>query len=400
MCNKGFNRSSNRREHEIERHRLSVVNGEFFSPTPYVIPLTAPSQSQAQSSQGPEVSSLLEDSPAQMSVGPDSTIGEVESSPLLSPQMSVGSDPPPTLFLTPSASSLTGRGLSRSSTLRTASSSPLVRHNQSALVSPSQMSVSSTQADVLPMLSPTVAALTRSSTRRAASSSPVTRRVPTPRAASVSTLVRNVQEGSPQSLDALHCSYCLHEFSNRRELNRHIQHGRCRFQYNESLHNLDDYCVLRRPPNYNSTYAILSKLSLPDRIKMCQLNNWAMPKLWPLVFPGQIRQRNRSGESQIPQILIEMTAGKNSTMILRELLRYENEVSLPKQVILKDDIAGIQSVLPTAVLTPGTAFISRISGDTIIASTGKHQLKYYVANGNLRKYHTEGGQTFAFFRHL
>ena len=344
-----------------------MVNGEFFSPTPYVIPLSAASHSQAQSvpgtpEQGPPPPEV---SPAPMSVGQDSAFGEIGSSPLSS-QMSIGSvasDPPPILFLTPASSSLPEGGLTRTSTLRNASSSPLARHNQS----PSQMSGGSSQRGI-PMLPPALVGLTRSSTRRAASSSPVTRGVQTHRAASVSPLIRN---GSPQPQDT-ECRYCLHVFSNMREINRHIRNSRCTFQYNESLHNQDDFCVLRRPPSYNQTFAILSKLSLPDQIKLCQINNWAMPGLWPLVFPGQVRQRNQGGESRIPRILTEMTAGRNSTNILRELLRFENEVSLPRQVILKDDSAGIQSVLPTAILTPGTAFISRISGDTIIASTGKY----------------------------
>ena len=105
---------------------------------------------------------------------------------------------------------------------------------------------------------------------------------------------------------------------------------------------------------------------------MCQLNNWAIPKLWPLVFPGQLRQRGQSGEGRIPPILQEMTAGNKSTDILRELLRCSHQVSLPKQIILKDDSANIESRIQTDILTPGNSFITRISGDHIIVSSGKY----------------------------
>ena len=124
---------------------------------------------------------------------------------------------------------------------------------------------------------------------------------------------------------------------------------------------------MRRPANYNRQLEILSKLTLPDQIEMCQLNNWAIPKLWPLVFPGQNRQRGR-----IPLILREMTAGKKSTDILRELLRCSSQVSLPKQIILIDDSANIQSVLQTGLLTPGNSFITRISVDHIMVSSGRY----------------------------
>ena len=257
---------------------------------------------------------------------------------------SQGSNPPPALFLTPTPP-VSVVGLARSSTtvtsssrLRAASSSPLARPQRTRLPtmaplrqqssspvssSPSQMalgSASSTGSTGSPPGSPMPVGLRRSSTR-AASSSPVSRGPTQPRAASVSPLVRNIQQRSPQTPANRTCRYCLHEFSTVPELNRHIHHGRCRFQYDPAIHNLNEYCILRRPANYNRQLEILSKLTLPDQIEMCQLNNWAIPKLWPLVFPGQLRQRGRSGESRIPPILEEMTAGRKSTDILRELLR-------------------------------------------------------------------------------
>ena len=80
------------------------------------------------------------------------------------------------------------------------------------------------------------------------------------------------------------------------------------------------------------------------------------------MFPHNVRP--------IPPILGEMSASRESTNILRGLLRAEPEVSLPQKVILVDTDQHIQSVLPSRFLTPGTAFVTRTRGDDIIVSPG------------------------------
>ena len=437
MCGRSFAWPHHRRRHEVEFHRLSVINGEFYSQTPYVMPLSAASIQSSSSAQPltpaqpipvttlqnppvtpaqplpvttptPQPPPVTQMQPPVVTPTPAISVVPLPATPALTPvqpqsvspaQMSVGSQgstPPPALFLTPTPP-VSVAGLARSSTtitssstmpqvprLRAASSSPLARPQRTRLPtmaplpqqssspvssSPSQMalgSASTTGSTGSPSGSPLPVGLRRSSTR-AASSSPVSRGPTAPRAASASPLARNIQQRSPQTPANKTCRYCLHEFSTVPELNRHIQHGRCRFQYDPATHNLNEYCVLRRPANYNRQLAILSKLTLPDQIEMCQLNNWAIPKLWPLVFPGQHRQRGR-----IPLILREMTAGNRSTDILRELLRCSPQVCLPKQIILMDDSADIQSVLQTGIITPGNTFITRISGDHIMVSSGRY----------------------------
>ena len=99
---------------------------------------------------------------------------------------------------------------------------------------------------------------------------------------------------------------------------------------------------------------------------MCRLNSWAIPGLWPLVFPGRLRRGH-----QIPIILTEMTAAGASLNILRSLLRIDAEVALPKQIIIIDEASHIKSVLPTQVLTPGVSFVTNIVGDQLMVSLGK-----------------------------
>ena len=132
--------------------------------------------------------------------------------------------------------------------------------------------------------------------------------------------------------------------------------------FNPSIHNVSDYHVLRRPSNYQITRQILQQLSKCDQVRLCRENNWAVPGIWLLVF---------SGRSRFPPILLEMTAAHETTNILRELLRQERTVSLPKQIIVTDEAHDIQSVLKTRLLTPGTAFVSQERDNQIIVSLSK-----------------------------
>ena len=197
-----------------------------------------------------------------------------------------------------------------------------------------------------------------------------------PRMMSVGSAVANEPDQAPESISPAisnepKCRYCLHIFSDHNHLNQHLNRGRCTFAYRPGTHIDSEYKILRRPVNYTQTQVILQQLPRVDRIRMCQLNSWVMPGLWPLVFPGNLRQ---SGE--IPPILQEMTASNNSTEILIDLLRSENEVQLPKQIILIDTARNIKSVLPTRVLTPGSRFVTTVSGDSITVSLGNIYRKY------------------------
>ena len=169
------------------------------------------------------------------------------------------------------------------------------------------------------------------------------------------------------------CKYCLYEFASPYHLNRHLQDNVCPYIFNPTIHHLNDYTVLRRPPNYQITRQILEQLNFTDQVRMCRQNDWAVPGIWPLVFPGLRR---------CPPILTEMTAARESTNILRALLGQDQEVNLPRQIIVMDDAHDIQSVLKTRLLTPGTAFVSQERGNQIIISLRKFNtnISYYIHN--------------------
>ena len=309
-----------RRNHEITIHRLTIINGETFSRNPYVMPLVTPSTpGPAVTTQSPLVQTASSSASSIMTLAVQTPLGSVSPtiiSPALTGSSGSASIGAPTLFLTPSPGSQTSR-------------------------------------------------------RSAASASPVGRNV-RPRASSRSASVTpglpsgHHSSRSPNDPGNRTCKFCLREYYSHAEMNRHLRLNRCIFQYRPENHNMADYCVLKRPPNYNQTAAILSQLTISDKIQMCRLNSWAIPGLWPLVFPGQhLRQRG-----QTPIILAEMTASRESTIILRSLLRTDPQVVLPKQIIVKDEESDILSVLPTEVLTPGSSFETRIAGDQLLVSSG------------------------------
>ena len=338
VCGNILSSARTRKEHEILKHRLTFVDGETFSPTPYVMPLAAvapqnpASQASATPSGGPALAGPQAQVPVPVSSSTTATPGGNAPSPrsnTVSPSpMSLG-----TVSVSPTTVSMGSAG------------------TLSSVSTPSNVSSS---APVV-FLTPTPTNL-RPRLTRAASSSPVTRahhhQIPA-RSSSVSP-------SQPNSPGDSKCRYCLLTFSDRYHLNRHIRN--CLFKFDPSVHNISAYCVLTRPRNYEQTSRILQHLTLSDQIKMCRLNKWAIPNIWPLVFPHNVRP--------IPPILGQMSASRESTNILRGLLRAEPEVSLPQKVILVDTDQHIQSVLPSRFLTPGTAFVTRTRGDDIIVSPG------------------------------
>ena len=181
------------------------------------------------------------------------------------------------------------------------------------------------------------------------------------------------QSNQGSAFPANQCRFCLYVFSDNYNANRHMNEERCVFRYRPERDIDSQYQILRRPENHIQTLAILQQLPQTDRVRMCQLNSWAIPGVWPIVFPGHFRQ---GGETS--PILREMTASNDSTQILRDLLRNENQVHLPKQIILIDAARNIKSVLPTRVLTPGSEFVTTVSGDSITVSLGRKSVIHII----------------------
>ena len=339
VCGRFLNRAHARKEHEILRHRLTFVDGETFSPTPYVIPLTpAPETSSSQSPATPPTTLAGGNTPTPTTSGAPRILFSGGPSPnqrsnSVSPSlMSVGSV---SVSPTPMTQSLPG--------------------SMSPVSIPSDIS---SQGPAL-FLTPTNIRPSRRLSSRAASSSPMTR---TQHGLLLPARAASVSPNQQHSPGETRCRYCLLTLANRYNHNRHILH--CPFKFDPSVDNIREYCVLTRPPMFEQTAAILQQLTLGDKINMCRLNRWSIPNIWPLVFPNNIRP--------IPPILSVMTASRESAHILRGLLRTEPEVSLPKKVLLVDGEQNIQSVLPIHFLTPGTAFVTRATAEEIIVSPGKY----------------------------
>ena len=367
-CSRSYANSRNRRDHEIQRHRFNFVGRETFAPTPFVIPLpiTASQSPTTQMSIGSTGSpaSLMDISPAPTvcdtpDTTPRSRSLSTSANPLrrssrrsssVLPQLTAGASysmPPP---------------CSRSCILHCG---PCIDHSPAntsgslSLPNPTPTSSSGDSPASQPTASP--AATTPSQMANRPMPPPThSPQCPTPTPGPAPPQ----PPGSPWTPGPRErkCRYCLYEFASPYLLNRHIREDRCPYIFNPTLHNLSDYTVLRRPLNYQITRQILEQLNFIDQVRMCRQNDWAVPGIWPLVFPGMRR---------CPPILTEMTAARESTNILRALLRQDRTVNLPRQIIVRDDAHDIQSVLKTRLLTPGTAFVSQERGNQIIVSLRK-----------------------------
>ena len=254
-CGRNLSRSHGRRQHEIERHRYSVVDGQTYSPFPYQRP------------------------------GPGSSASTTQT---MSSQSDDRQNSLPPSFATPGIVSI---------------------------------------GDIR-------------STRRSSS--------------------QPVPQTSPASQsNPLKCKFCLMIFARPSNVRDH----RCPFMCNDDT-NVGDYTVLKKPENCQEIASILNQLTLGDQVRMCRLNSWAIPLLWPLVFPG-------SSVARYTPILLEMTAARRSVSTLHHLLRNNNNIKLPKKVILVDDSQNIKSVLSTVLLTPPVTFLSTVSSDHIMVTSGK-----------------------------
>ena len=314
-CTRSYGRANHRRDHEIQHHRFSFRDGETFSPTPFV----APVYPHLQDLSGQSTGSLV-----------------TANSPM-------ATSPGPQLFATPDT--------------------PCRRSSSQPLSGPRRTRLSSTRSSsVCPVPPPSSSQPPPSSPSDLPSPSPS----PGPSSTGSSNHSSPSLSPSPGPSSGTKCRYCLYDFSTPRLLSRHLREKRCPYVFTELEHNITEYCVLRRPENYQVTKQILEQLEIPQRVQMCRINNWSMPGVWPIVFPG------RSGRGGHPPILAEMTAFDESTTILQTLIREDSTVQLPRQVIVVDQANDIQSVMPAQVLTPGSAFSCQVVGDQIRVSSGNH----------------------------
>ena len=158
----------------------------------------------------------------------------------------------------------------------------------------------------------------------------------------------------------------------------------CTFHYNPQTckDNNINVTVLKPPRNMKQTRDILQQLCQEDIVKLCILQNWCIPGIYPFCFPHQIRS---SILGSVP-LLETYTASNNSTNLLNKMLLLETEIELPKHVVIQDEDAGVTGYLSVNVLTPSPgAFTVQETLDHFIvskASKPENESKDTEANPN------------------
>ena len=152
--------------------------------------------------------------------------------------------------------------------------------------------------------------------------------------------------------DSPFCNYCLTTFHSYRGQTRHS----CNFVLDQN----DDgnlLIVLKPPQNLEETIQFLEKnLCVTDIIQLCRLQNWALKGYWPLVFPGR-------GHS-VP-LLSQYTAGSRSEDHLRQLIKDNQRVTLPKKLIIEDDSRCVKALLKESILEPRGHHFTSSTNDLI-----------------------------------
>ena len=146
--------------------------------------------------------------------------------------------------------------------------------------------------------------------------------------------------------DKNECHSCLFSFRNRRDLKRH----HCNFHY-DPIYCRQNYITpvfLSPPKKVEETRNLLSQLCVEDQVKLCRLQGWCLPSIFPLCF-SYTQRSGRQGE--IP-LLSSLTAASESVNILKKMVKLEGEVMLPKNIVIKDKERGITAHLSVEILTP------------------------------------------------
>ena len=170
---------------------------------------------------------------------------------------------------------------------------------------------------------------------------------------------------------SLICSSCLVHFKSRRCMKQH----RCIFHYNPGTckKNNINIVALKPPRNIKETRNILQQICQEDLVKLCMLQDWCIPGIYPFVFPHNIR----SGSIGPVPLLESHTASNKSTNLLNKMLQIEPEIKLPKHIVVQDEEAGVTAYLTANVLTPatGTFKIHETTDHYIVSHAHKPETK-------------------------
>ena len=136
-----------------------------------------------------------------------------------------------------------------------------------------------------------------------------------------------------------------------RAFNKH----QCLFKYDgEHIEeNRVPVTILTKPKNMEQTLPILMMLPDCDLIKLCQLQSWWIPKVYPFIFPGKFR----SGARGLPPLLKDCTAHDNSERFLKLLIRVNGRVEIPRNIVIVHE-DNSRSFIPEALITPIASLFS------------------------------------------
>ena len=108
--------------------------------------------------------------------------------------------------------------------------------------------------------------------------------------------------------------------------------------------------MLRPPKNRVEAKRILSGLPYTSQVNLCRTQGWCMSDVYPLCFMGQ----NRVGRHGVPPVLSQLTACRypQTHEGLKEYLRIEHSLVLPKHIIIDDSERDVRLYLSPDILRP------------------------------------------------
>lgn len=120
--------------------------------------------------------------------------------------------------------------------------------------------------------------------------------------------------------------------------------------------------ILRPPKHREGTKEILNSLPYIERLKLCKMQGWCVPDVYPFCFFGN----TRIGPHGIPPIFSSLTAAQRPLNVdgLKEYLSVEQNISLPKEIIIFDEERQQRLYLPPNVLRPSPHEFSFTESDT------------------------------------
>lgn len=138
-----------------------------------------------------------------------------------------------------------------------------------------------------------------------------------------------------------------------------IHTGQCPLLVDDALLDrtlIEPATVLRPPKNRQEAIRILSGLHFAERVNLCRSQDWCVGGIYPFCFLG----RWRIGSHGVPPILSTYSICRypQPAESLKEYLRTEKRIVLPKHIIIDDSERNVRLYLSPDNLRPlGTSFL-------------------------------------------